>query len=488
MSKYLYGASMQGIQEFIFKTNRLKDIVGASEMVEIISEDFSLKYEKNCDVIQKAAGNIKILFNKKNDVEDIVKNLPKEVMQYAYGITLSQAVVEVKDDLTKDDLDTLEEKLKSARNKPTLPLDSHINIIKLSPTTGRATYRQDTSKKEFIDYATAKKRDTQPHRLEKKLREDEKKLFAKELSEISNKKNKIAVIHADGNGLGKLLQNLAKKLEKNSQDIKEVFTKFSIAIDNATIKAAKEAYEKMGSPQDFRPIVLGGDDLSVICSADIAIDFTNYFLTLFEKYTEEELKELVDDYNLDEFKNGLTACAGITFSNEKYPFHYSIKLAEELCTYAKTESKKINDTLAPSSLMFYNVQSSFFVSYRDFVKKELEVNDKISFEFGPYYVDTEHGATIQALSTLAKCLSFEGSPKSRLREWLSEMHKDTNYAESLLKRINQVTESKVKIATNNALSKLDKKLNLSELFVEKEGKKISPIHDGVKLASILGEV
>ena len=30
---YLYGASVQGIQNFIFQTNELKDIVGASELV-----------------------------------------------------------------------------------------------------------------------------------------------------------------------------------------------------------------------------------------------------------------------------------------------------------------------------------------------------------------------------------------------------------------------------------------------------------------------
>ena len=36
MSKYLYGAAVQGIQDFIFKTNELKHIVGASELVEQI--------------------------------------------------------------------------------------------------------------------------------------------------------------------------------------------------------------------------------------------------------------------------------------------------------------------------------------------------------------------------------------------------------------------------------------------------------------------
>ena len=33
---YLYGAAVQGIQGFIFQTNELKDIVGASELVEEI--------------------------------------------------------------------------------------------------------------------------------------------------------------------------------------------------------------------------------------------------------------------------------------------------------------------------------------------------------------------------------------------------------------------------------------------------------------------
>lgn len=33
---YLYGASVQGIQGFIFRTNELRDIAGASELVEQI--------------------------------------------------------------------------------------------------------------------------------------------------------------------------------------------------------------------------------------------------------------------------------------------------------------------------------------------------------------------------------------------------------------------------------------------------------------------
>ena len=46
MSKYLYGASVQGIQGFIFETNKLKEIVGASDLVEwFCSEEFLARFD-----------------------------------------------------------------------------------------------------------------------------------------------------------------------------------------------------------------------------------------------------------------------------------------------------------------------------------------------------------------------------------------------------------------------------------------------------------
>lgn len=42
-TSYLYGASIQGIQSFIFQTDRLKDIVGASELVEQACTDMFYK-------------------------------------------------------------------------------------------------------------------------------------------------------------------------------------------------------------------------------------------------------------------------------------------------------------------------------------------------------------------------------------------------------------------------------------------------------------
>ena len=66
--KYLYGAAVQGIQNFIFQTNELKDIVGASELVEeICTSAFDEFASENGESILRAAGNIKFIFNEEED-------------------------------------------------------------------------------------------------------------------------------------------------------------------------------------------------------------------------------------------------------------------------------------------------------------------------------------------------------------------------------------------------------------------------------------
>ena len=84
---YLYGASIQGIQSFIFQTNRLKEIVGASELIEQICTTELTKFCKNNlgivlsndDFIIRAAGNIKYLFTSDKDCEKVVKFFPKHI-------------------------------------------------------------------------------------------------------------------------------------------------------------------------------------------------------------------------------------------------------------------------------------------------------------------------------------------------------------------------------------------------------------------------
>lgn len=476
MSKYLYGASVQGIQEFIFATNQLREIVGASEIVKSLKKEFEdFTKEMQVTVLLNAAGNIKAIFKDKTACEDVVRDFAKKIQQKAYGITISQAVVKMEGAFATQEeaMKELEKKLKTQRSRPSLPLDMHINILKQSPKTARPIHIYKHG--EPLDMATKQKRDAYTKWFNEKRKENPDFKELKEISALSNGKNKIAVIHADGNGLGQIVPKLSDKLSS-----------FSVALETAT----QNAFNNAKTPNmKIREVILGGDDMTVICDANEALEFTRKFLENFETETQK-IKEL------NGLKEKLTACAGIAFCNEKYPFHYAVHLAEALCSQTKKHAKAIDKELAPSSLMFHNIQSSNFQSWEKFVEDELTiVNDKetIRCDFGPYYSDEniefhkETQPTIQDLLNTANAYRQEGSPISRLREWMGELHKSSQGAENLLKRINEITERsekwKCEIMDKN-LKKLTPKLCNQELIIQKEGHQKTPIYDILQIHSV----
>lgn len=463
MSKYLYGASVQGIQEFIFKTNQLQEIVGASEIVKGLEkkfEDFS-KIEKD-KILLNAAGNIKAIFDDAKKLEDVVREFPKLIMQKAYGITISQAVV----DMTNPEFDTqekaikeLEFRLKTQRNKPSIPLDLSINIMRLAPKTARPQVENE------LDKATKQKREAYSLWFKHEKKDDKEFEKSKELSYISNGKNKIAIIHADGNGLG----NLIPKLPNISE--------FSINLERATTEAYDEA-KKTINDDKIRKIILGGDDMTIICHADYALKFTKVFLDKFEELTEKYTK------------HKLTACAGIAYANEKYPFHYTVSLAEALCSATKKHAKAINEDLAPSSLMFHNIQSSNYQSWEKFIEDELTIqNDEetIRCDFGPYYLRQVGQPQIANFLNTVEAYRCDGSPISRLRSWMSELSKSSQSAKNMLDRINEMASQNSKwnsCIMDKNLKQFKQELSNKNLIIEKDGCQKTPIYDVLQILSV----
>ena len=142
--RYLYGAAVQGIQNFIFQTNELKDIVGASELVSILY----------------AAGNVKYIFTSRNECERIVREFPRLVLEKAPGITISQAVVEYKDEMTFSEcVNILEEKLRAQRNLPTRSTLLGKIGIKRSRSTGLPAVYSGDKNNLFQDKATISKKE-----------------------------------------------------------------------------------------------------------------------------------------------------------------------------------------------------------------------------------------------------------------------------------------------------------------------------------------
>uniref|UniRef100_UPI002636E06E hypothetical protein n=1 Tax=uncultured Campylobacter sp. TaxID=218934 RepID=UPI002636E06E len=158
MAKYLYGASIQGIQEYIYATNKLQEIIGASEIIDSLGQKFDEK--KDCgeiyavfdklrendlveQILLNAAGNFRAIVDGEENLKKIVRDLPKKIMQNAYGITISQAAAPYNGNDYGTASKGLERKLKTQRNRPSLPLDMSINFMALAPKTARPIVKFD---------------------------------------------------------------------------------------------------------------------------------------------------------------------------------------------------------------------------------------------------------------------------------------------------------------------------------------------------------
>ena len=468
MEKYLYGASVQGIQGFIFQTNQLDDISGASELVENIctkmfKETVGEGFNEKSNAVIMAAGNVKYVFDTQEQCENAVRNFPRKVQECAPGITFSQAVVKFDDEKSFGKaVDELEKKLKTQRNLHQTPLELGVLGCQRAAKTGMPVVK--TWNGEELDAATYAKRMARKdcgNRLDIKsmvgeTNKDENDFKFKEeldIKDLTGKNDWIAIVHIDGNGLGTVVQKLGKDREK--------FREFSYLLDQATTKAANKAFKDIIGNDKFNPdklpfcpVVLGGDDLTVIIRGDLAMPYAQKFIAEFEDETSKgKLGGLLKEANLC----GLTACGGIAYIKASFPFYYGYKLAEELCHAAKTDAKEINKEHVPSCLMFHKVQDSFVQSYKDIKARELELkikneNDSKNSKqeenfaektmktlcFGPYYMTKqENYKTIDWLNEMVKRLGKAENEglKTGVRQWLSLMHESQAAAEQRRKRL-----------------------------------------------------
>lgn len=429
-NKYLYGAAVQGIQSFILQTNELKDIVGASELVEqICTTKFASVLGKEYEDLQldphailMAAGNIKYVFDDVSQCRDFVREFPKSILEFAPGITVSQAVVQMTEDF-RADVNELERRLRAQRNKKMRSLTLGYMGIRRSRKTGLPAVVKDGE--DYLDLgSTCKRKSQSTTRLLCKKSFNRHDLtndhIAFDIGDIAGKNDWIAVIHVDGNGLGQAVRQRGQNLES--------LKKFSKELNVCTVEAANAAYEQfdfdLRAKIPIRPIVLGGDDMTVICRADLAIRYVETFIRQFEKKTEPKM----------------TACAGIAFIKSSYPFHYGYNLADQLCDRAKKEARaNLSNGLVPSCFMFYKVQDSFIEKVKLMIQRELTPQDGYSFEFGPYYLnDAPEGRwTIEDLMNRLSVLEKEDGTavKSNLRQWLTCMYEGVAIADQKRERM-----------------------------------------------------
>lgn len=505
MMKFLYGAAVQGIQQFIFQSSELREIAGASSIVEQVCKDIfadcffddhkpnsfdRFKREYADSIIINAAGNVKFLFDDRLTCERVVRMFPKKVAELVPGITISQAVIELTDgEINQEAIIKLEDKLRQQRNHLMRNTAMGLMCTLRSRKTGLPAVEWD--KDSPVDRSTLSKKSSS-------LLDLCQQVFGMEvikpnqlpynIEDIEGNHKWVAIIHADGNGLGQVVRKVGRNLD--------TFKEFSHGLEIATQAAVNDAFcqlvdESVISLVDdkgknliipIRPVVLGGDDVTIICRADIALSFTKKFCIAFQDRTKEQLSSILKDYAV--FAGGedyLTACAGIAFVKSNYPFHYGYDLAEQLCGVAKKGSRQqVKDTencLIPASVSFHKVHDSIIMGYEDIRERELKISNDIDFENGPYFVETSvnYWTMNDLLRNVDKLVKEDKIVKNAVRQWLSLMA-EGHYEEAKQKR-DRILQ--VKDPAHRELAQ--------DLTVPRSaGSSVYPAYDVMSLASIYG--
>lgn len=449
MHKYYYGLAIYSIQEYIFETNKLKEIIGASEIVEMVcktafQEQFS-SFLTEATILLQAAGNVRCLFS--IDAANL-DSFKKAYAEFSKKLTLAypelkfcQAihVVENHQEITKETIDTLDKALSTKKQQPV----SYPRLTFMGVQRNQRTGKIQSIENKAYDLATLKKNANKDGRLLLQKLHKINATFPKELKEIASEQSYIALVHIDTNGLGNFIKTLTKQYQKS-----EALKEFSNAVESATINAVTTAIQETFSEQlkeseelqtiPFRPVLIGGDDITIIIKAEKALNFTKTYITAFEKNTKE-IKVTKGE--------GFTACAGIAFTKQKFPLHYTANLVEELCKSAKDGSNR-----EYSAVRIHRVRNTYAHDYDRIIDSELSLKNKtIFYNKKPFNI-----AELTQFQKDVLTINTDDFPRADVENYLSQIINGNPQAAFLKKRMeSKLPKSEIAFIENMKNEELD---------------------------------
>ncbi len=343
-------------QEYIFRTNKIVEIVGASANISNAWDDLFECAEKtglrtlritdepfdfdkvrnqmeqkdtplNLAELFRGGGNLTVIFDSKETFVNLNKVFSFGILKDRPGMIPMAVCTDVTDDYRADYAALMEKseieknRMNPGRDNFILPF-SQMDRNTFFPYAGE---RDSYQAQGLLSYESQSKR-----KIGIKLRDENKTVkLLDDLVSGKGKESLLAVVHADGNNMGsKIMKFLGddtdytgcvNKMRQFSGTTARAFTDTGIAaMEKCRKELASDPKNKKLKESIFayRVIVADGDDFTFICNARFAIDYTKSYI------------KAVYDYKSD-WK--YSSCAGICVFHSHYPFARAYSLAEQAC-------------------------------------------------------------------------------------------------------------------------------------------------------------
>ncbi len=493
MPSYVYLFEAKSIQEYILRSSRLRHIVGASELLDsltgrVLDDVLAALNLTEAETIRfsRRAGGAVYLFTDRAEYRDRFRELwSLVVQQYAPGLRFVMAEADGEHDYAA--YIQAKEDLQAANNFQAAALPAGTPVTRYAPRTGLPAIArepnlglQDEATHRFGHRDFWQRGDLTGRFAENSSYRDWPRDLEQDPAQESVIKfpfladnRYLGLVHADGNGLGQLLMVLSDYARHNPTVFTALFYDFSRAIERATIAAAQTATQnvlepvrKEGGVYPARPIVLGGDDLTILVRADLALPFTQEFLQAFEQCSKEKLDKLRQDYpQVKDLPEQLTGGAGIAFVKSNHPFYMAHALSEELANYAKTRAKATDSARAgkriPPTVAFHRVTAASHGDYQAIRQQEMTFgrsDQRVITTLGAYGIDVQPPGdlpALQDLQALAGLFSEASMARGPTRQILTLVGQDLDEAGRRYRRWREVMEERDKQANTRMLQQLD---------------------------------
>lgn len=355
---YLLAAEADKIQDFIFRSSRLREVVGASQLLTRFCrsvEDTLAKVYRG-QVVVNDGGSFRVIFDTREQAIAFGADLA-ELYRRALGGSLTVAEpVELNGDFREAN-EAASDKLRWAKSRrQEVTAEGHMPYVAFCESCGVAlAQRRDrlsgkrASRRSRYLCETCQTKTAERNRKPRAILDELYKAYCtfpdiqpeedpewpEDADDVADfdlrKRNYVAYLVADGNGMGQIFGSCdQEQIAKLSQSLSRVL-RDSLAAPAARVR--RQLQDKPGMIP-ILPLILGGDDLFALISAPYALDFARQFCLAWE----EQMRNLVGKIGLTDIPRP-TIAAAVVICKSTYPYALAHRRAEELMKEAKRQSK-----------------------------------------------------------------------------------------------------------------------------------------------------